>query len=139
MGRDRHRCNNMLRRPAPERAIGWSIRALFTRRRRYLAAHRVVDAMLPLLYELAELFDAIAVVTDDERWDEARERFGNARAALHALSAAQERLMARAREVAHVDQMLANLHRWPDVVERLRERSRKPMARVLAAKIVRRR
>lgn len=113
---------------------------LFTRRRRYIGAHRIVEAALPFLRELAELLDAVALLTDDDRWLDACERFRKAHAALHELAAAQQQLRARAREVAHVDQVLADLHRLPEVVERVRASipMRRPMARVLAAKIVRR-
>lgn len=118
---------------------------LFTRGKRYLSPHRLVEAFLPVLRELVELLDAIAVLTGDERWLDAWEKLRNARDALLERSDAERRLLERAREVARVDEMLCELERHPEVVERIRSRPRKPMARVivlvpklLAAKLRRR-
>jgi len=114
--------------------------ALFTRRRRYVSAHRIVEAALPFFYELAELLDAIGVITGDQSWfDEAWEKFRNARYALLERSDASKKLIARVHEAKHVDEMLRELERHPEIVALIRARPRRPMARVLAARLLRRR
>lgn len=96
---------------------------LFTRTRRYVAPHRILDGIPDFLYRLIQLIDAIAVLTGDERWNETLEKFEKARTALAAPSSAAR---ARTREVARIDDLIQRVGH--EVVARLRALPRKPMA-----------
>lgn len=126
------------------RYVGAMTSYLFTRRKRYVSPHKLLEeGLLPFLRELVMLLDAVGVFTLDERWDDQLEKLLNAREALLAPSEAIKELRAQAAEDAHVHAMLREIHRHPQIVESIRK-LRKPMARVagpklLAAKVLRRR
>lgn len=111
------------------------MRYLFTRGKRYVSPHGLLEAMLEFQRELVELLDAIGAATGDDRWDEVFEKISNSRLALLAPSKAIERLRAAAREEAHVQAMIREIGRHPKIVETIRK-LRKPMARVREVRLI---
>lgn len=98
---------------------------LTTRRGRTIGAHRVAEAASPLLELLADLLEAIAVASEDRRWDEFSERFANARRAMVEFNARQLRERAAIEED---ERLQATMHALKDAPRSTLHR--KPMARV---------
>lgn len=114
--------------------LSMTTRYLFTRqgRRRYVAPHGLIEVLAALLHELVQMIDGIAGLTGDERWDETFDRLRDARDKLSGLNARQLELLARAREVALVEETLRELTRTKESLVRRFDLPRKPQARAVA-------
>jgi hypothetical protein len=67
---------------------------LFTARRRIMLPHRLVEALMPFVRELADLLDAIHETTQDDRWKEASAKLADALESMRAHSAFYKHLIA---------------------------------------------
>lgn len=106
---------------------------LFTRRRRYVGPHRLLEALLPLMQEIVELLDAIEVATGDDRWAEAVEKLAASRRIIAGPSARQRQVVERVREEQRVQDRIRELQHTRRRIERAHPR--KPQARVMAAHV----
>lgn len=110
-----------------------STRYLFTRgRRQYVSPHALLEVTAAFMHELAQILDAIAGLTGDERWTETFDRLRAARDKLVDLTPRQTSMIARAREVALVEETLRELTLTKQELVRRLDVPRKPQARALA-------